>query len=85
MASKVKVIRRLPTVAGDEAVWEFASFGKLFKHTIAERPVFKALFRDLQRRRPSTPDNPWSLVLEEVYSAGHAPCPFNPTVEKGHS
>ena len=83
--AKVKEIRRLPTVAGGEAVWEFASFGKLFKHTIAERPAFKALFQDLHRRRPSSPAFPWSLVRGEIYSAGHAPYPFNPTVERAHS
>ena len=82
---KMKEVRRLPTSTSDEAVWEFASFGKLFKHTIAESPAFKAVFQDLQRRRPGTPDNPWSLVRGEVYPAGHAPCPFNPTVEKAHS
>ena len=83
--AKVKVSRRLPTVAGDETVWEFASFGELFKHTIAERPAFKAVFKYLHRCHPSSPDNPWSLVRGEVYSAGHAPCAFNPTVEKAHS
>ena len=82
---KMKEVRRLPTSTSDEAVWEFASFTKLFAYTIAERPAFKAVFKDLHRHRPSTPDNPWSLVRGEVYSAEHAPCPFNPTVQKAHS
>ena len=44
--AKVKESRRLPTVDGGEAVWEFASFAKLFVHTVAERP---ASTRVLQR------------------------------------
>lgn len=74
---QVQEVRRLPTHAGGEAVWEIANFGKLFKYIIAARPMFKALFQDLQRRRPSTPDNPWSLVRGEVYSPLHAPSPLN--------
>ena len=65
---KVQETRRLPTHDGGEAVWEFANLGKVFKYLIAERPVLKALFQDLQRRCPSTPENPWSLVRGEVYS-----------------
>ena len=66
---KVQETRRLPTHDdGLEVVWEFANLGKVFKYLIAERPVLKALFQDLQRRCPSTPENPWSLVRGEVYS-----------------
>ena len=74
---KVQETRRLPTHDGGEAVWEFANLGKVFKYLIAERPVLKALFQDLQRRCPSTPENPWSLVRGEVYSPVHAPSPLN--------
>ena len=83
--AKVRESRRLPTVDGGEAVWEFASFAKLFVHTCDERPTFKAVFQDLHRRQPCTPANPWSLVRGEVYSAEHARRPFNPTVQKAHS
>ena len=83
---KVQETRRLPTHDdGLEVVWEFANLGKVFKYLIAERPVLKALFQDLQRRCPSSPENPWSLVRGEVYSAEHARRPFNPTVQKAHS
>ena len=73
--SKVREVRTLPLVEGGEVVWEFASFAKLFVHTVAEKPSFKAVFQDLQRRQPCTPDHPWSLVRGEVYPAGHAPFP----------
>ena len=81
----VREIRTLPLAEGGEAVWEFASFAKLFVHTVAERPTFKAVFQDLHRRQPCTPANPWSLVRGEVYPAEHARRPLNPTVQKAHS
>ena len=60
-AAAVAVELRL--VGGGSYTWEYVDFARALDLVAQESADFAGILRDLQQRKPSTPSEPWEIVV----------------------
>ena len=53
----------LPLVGGGSYTWEYVDFARALDLFAQESADFAGILRDLQQRKPSTPSEPWEIVV----------------------